>query len=290
MTVLTIGEAMAMVTPRTPQPLETATEFRIEVGGAESNVAVHLAQLGHPAMWASAVGDDPLGRRVLTWLTDRGVDTSLVRVDPGAPTGVYFKDPDTAGTRVWYYRRGSAAARLDPSFADGLPLDDVELIHVSGITAGISASARAMLDTVLAAAAARDVIVSFDVNFRPGLWSAATAAPVLLSLGRRCDVVFVGRDEAEVLWGTADAEQVLALFDGPSHVVVKDGATGAYAFVDHEASFVPSLAVEVVEAVGAGDAFAAGYLSVMLDGQSPDAGLARGHEMAAVALATTADS
>ena len=287
--VLALGEAMILVTPTTPTPLEEAGSFRLEVAGAELNVATHLARLGHGARWAGAVGDDPLGRRLLAAVATRGVDGSLARVDPGAPTGVYFKDPHPDGTRVWYYRAGSAFSRLGADFAATLPLADVELVHVSGITAALSDSCQALIGAVIATAREAGTRVSFDVNYRPALWPPAAAGPLLLELARCSDVVFVGRDEAETLWGTAAAGDVRALLEGPAQLVVKDGAVGAHCYDADGECFVPAPAVDVVEPVGAGDAFAGGYLAAMLDGEPPARALEHGHRLAAITLATTAD-
>jgi 2-dehydro-3-deoxygluconokinase len=284
--VLTLGETMAMVTPEAAEPLETASAFRLDIGGAESNVASHLARAGIAAAWASAVGDDALGRRLVATLRRRGVDTSLVRIDPDAPTGVYFKDP---GAGVSYYRRGSAASRLGPAFAAELPLDSVPLVHISGITAALSDSCRALLEAVLDARRSAGLPVSFDVNYRPTLWAPGVAAAELLDLAKRCDLVFVGRDEAETLWGTATAADVRALLGPGPRLVVKDGEVGAHCFHPGGDDFAPTKPVEVIEAVGAGDAFAAGFLAAELAGESPGVALERGHEFAAVVLATTAD-
>ena len=284
--VLTLGETMAMVTPEAAEPLETASAFRLDIGGAESNVACHLARAGVAVAWAGAVGADALGRRLVATLVRRGVDTSLVRIDAQAPTGVYFKDP---GAGVHYYRRGSAASRLGPGYAAGLGLDRVPLVHVSGITAALSDSCRALLDAVIDARRVAGLPVCFDVNYRPALWEPGVAAVELLELAQRCDLVFVGRDEAETLWGTSTAEDVRALIGPGPRLVVKDGAVGAHCFHPGGSDFVKALPVDVVEAVGAGDAFAAGFLAAELAGESPAAALERGHGFAAVVLATTAD-
>ena len=284
--MITLGETMALITPAHAEPLRAAREVRLLAGGAESNVAMHAAQLGVPTAWVSAVGDDALGVRVCDEVAGRGVDTRWVTVDPGAPTGVYFKDP---GHGVLYYRRGSAASRLGPTFAAGLPLAEAAIVHVSGITAALSDSCRAMLDAVIAARTKHGLPVSFDVNYRSGLWSPEVAGPVLLDLARRCGLVFVGRDEAQTLWGTATAAEARALIGAGNRLVVKDGEVGAHAFAGGREDFVPADRVDVVEAVGAGDAFAAGYLAADLAGEPPDRALERGHRFAARVLATTGD-
>ncbi|WP_345801388.1 sugar kinase [Microbacterium sp. AZCO] len=285
--LLAIGETMAMVTPATAERLADAVDFRVDAGGAESNVASHAASFGVEARWFSSLGDDPLGHRVARQLAERGVDVSSVEFDAQHPTGVYFKDP---GHGVRYYRAGSAASRLSAADVGAVDLRGVAVLHVSGITAAISASAAEFLDAVIARARAAGVLVSFDVNHRAPLWSAADAAPALLALARSADIVFVGRDEAEVLWATADAASIRALLPDVAELVVKDGDVGATAFTGTDATFAPALVVEVVEAVGAGDAFAGGYLSALLEGLPVPERLARGHRRAALTLQTTSDS
>jgi 2-dehydro-3-deoxygluconokinase len=288
--MITLGEAMALITPAHAERLETAREVRLLVGGAESNVATHAAQLGIPSAWVSAVGDDALGVRVREDIAGRGVDTRWVTTDPHAPTGVYFKDP---GHGVLYYRRGSAAARMRPASVAGVPLEDAEVVHISGITPALSASCAAMIDTVIDRVAAGRGLLAFDVNHRAALWAAGAAASALLPLARRADLVFVGRDEAEVLWHSATANDLRMLLPEPTTLVVKDGDVGATEFrraagADHR-TFVPAIPTDVVEAIGAGDAFAAGYLAALLQGADATARLQGGHQRAHLVLQSTSD-
>jgi len=285
--LLAIGETMAMVAPFAGDRLESAERFRLDAGGAESNVAAHVATLGHHAAWFSRLGDDALGRRVAGQLAERGVDVSAVAFDPAHPTGVYFKNP---GHGVAYYRTGSAASRLAPADADALALAGVRIVHLSGITAAISATAAAFLSRVIDRAREAGALVSFDVNHRPALWGHDAAAGPLEALAGRADLLFVGRDEAEGLWGTATAAEVRARFPGVAELVVKDGDVGATVFTGTLEVFEPSLVVEVVDVVGAGDAFAGGYLAALLDGAEPRDRLHAGHARAALTLATTGDS
>ncbi|WP_194396957.1 sugar kinase [Microbacterium atlanticum] len=286
-TLLAIGETMAMVTPVVAAPVEDAEGFLLDAGGAESNVAAHVAALGHRARWFSALGADALGRRIVRQLGARGVDVSRVVFDGEHPTGLYVKDP---GAGVLYYRRGSAASFLSQGDADRVSFDGIDLLHVSGITAAISVSAASFLSRVIQRAREHGVPVSFDVNHRAPLWDAAAAADPLLQLARRADLVFVGRDEAETLWGTATAADVRALLPDVPELIVKDGDVGATAFAGGDEVFEPALVVEVVEAVGAGDAFAGGYLAGWLSGDPVPDRLRAGHERAARTLQTTTDS
>ncbi|MFI7580966.1 PfkB family carbohydrate kinase [Kocuria kalidii] len=287
--VLCLGETMALVAPVRAESLETAQSFVLSAGGAESTVALYLAGAGHRAAWLSRVGDDPLGRRLLRQLRAHGVDTSLVGTDTEAPTGVYFKDPGGSTTTVHYYRSGSAASAMGPAVLQGIDWTALPLLHLSGITAGLSPSCRALLDAAFTTARAHGTLVSFDVNHRPGLWSAEEAGPVLAEYARRADIVFVGRDEAETLWRTGDPDTLYESLGTPRHLVVKDGAVGATDVSATGTVFVPAQAVEVVEVVGAGDAFAAGYLSGLLHGERIEARLGLGHALAARALSSVHD-
>lgn len=285
--VLCIGETMAMVTPVTGEPLRTAEEFHIASGGAECNVARHLARLGHRTAWASALGADALGERILDQVRADGVDVSRVRIDPERPTGLYLKNP---GHGVLYYRRDSAATRMSADDVADYGLDTVRIAHVSGITAAISASAAELVAELIRVARTSETLLSFDVNHRAAVWADSADAPAaLLDIARRSDIVFVGRDEAEGLWNTPTAEDVRALLPGVPHLVVKDGAVGATEFTAEGAEFVATPPVEVVEVVGAGDAFAAGWLAAFLDGAGPQERLLQGHAIAARALSSTHD-
>ncbi|MGW1062463.1 sugar kinase [Micromonospora rubida] len=287
---VTIGETMVVLSPVDATPLERADRVRLGVGGAESNVAVGLAGLGHRVAWVSRVGDDPFGRMVAREVADAGVDVDLVAVDPAAPTGVYFKDPRPDATGVYYYRAGSAASRLGPEALDDPRLAGARLLHLSGVTPALSESCRALVSHAVDGRPLGDALVSFDVNHRPRLWPADRAADVLRDLADRADVVFVGLDEAERLWGSTDPQAVRRLLPHPQVVVVKDGAVGATALPRAGAGvFVPALRVPVVEPVGAGDAFAAGYLSALLRGLGPTAALRCGHLVAVRALAVPGD-
>jgi 2-dehydro-3-deoxygluconokinase len=286
-----MGECMVLLVPELGESLATTGCLAAHVAGAESTVALYLNDLGHRTSWLSRLGADPHGDRVLGSLTGAGVDVRHVVRDQTAPTGVFFKDPGPTASKVYYYRRNSAASRLTPSDLATAPIDAARLVHVSGITPALSASAAHTTEVLLDRAGAAGVLRSFDVNFRPGLWSADEAGPVLLELTHRADIVFVGRDEAQALWGTTDAASVRALLGDGNELVVKDAEVGATVFPAGEADsiFVPSARVEVVEPVGAGDAFAAGYLSGLLDGNSHQVRMALAHRVAALALGSMGD-
>ncbi|MFI1759953.1 sugar kinase [Streptomyces sp. NPDC020571] len=289
--VLCLGETMAAMAPAPSQSLDDAGSLCLSVAGAESNVAMYLADLGVPVSWLSAVGDDALGRRVRSAVARAGVDVSGVRTDPARPTGLLLKDPGTNGTHVHYYRTGSAASALGPDLLDDARIGGAALVHLTGVTPALSPSCRALVERALHTPRERRAhAVSFDVNHRPALWPPDTAATVLRELADRADIVFVGLDEAQGLWGVdLRATDVRRLLSRPRVLVVKDGGRGATAFTGHGVCTVPALATEVVEPVGAGDAFAAGFLAGLCGGRDLTRALRLGHLTAASALKVVGD-
>jgi 2-dehydro-3-deoxygluconokinase len=280
--VLCVGEPLVVLSPDAGERLDAADSLRLSVGGAEANVAVHLARLGVPSRFAGAVGNDPFGWRVNATLAAEGVDVSTLQFDDTRPTGLYAKDPQPGGTVSYYYRSGSAASALDrlPPGA----LDGVTLVHVSGIQASLGPGCRALVESLLDGS----VPVSFDVNHRPALWPHGEAASVLRDLAARAATVLVGLDEAADLWGCASPDDVRDLFPA-NELVVKNAGRAATAFHPGGRVEVPALDVVVVEPVGAGDAFAAGYLSVRVCGGDVARAVRTGHAVASTALVATDD-
>ena len=284
--LIAIGETMMMFAPARAESLATAENVRLHAGGAESNVACHAAQLGLSSAWVGAVGDDVFGHRIRRSIASHRVDTRWVTCDSAAPTGVYFKDP---GNGVLYYRSGSAASRMSPATVASIPLEDADIVHLSGITPALSASCVALVDTVFERVAGSNAILSFDVNYRASMWSEGAAASVLLALASRADIVFVGLDEAHALWSCCTADDVRTLLPEPGRLVVKNSDVGATEFSADGSVFEPAIPTEVLEAVGAGDAFAAGYLAALLSGDSANDRLRAGHKRARLVLLSTSD-
>lgn len=268
--VVTFGETMALLRPEEAGSLADADRLRVGIGGAESNVAIGLARLGADVAWLGRIGADGFGDRIVRELHAEGVQT-LALVDDGAPTGLMIKERTTtdAARPVIYYRTGSAGSRLSADDLPALGIPDAALLHITGITPALSPSAHDAVLAAVASAAAAGVPVSFDVNHRPALWRDRDPAEVYRRLAASATIVFAGLDEAQLLLDShpdaADAARAIAAL-GPSQVIIKLGADGCVALIDgvlHETSAVP---VEVVDTVGAGDAFVAGYLAELLAG------------------------
>lgn len=287
-----LGESMVTFLPGRPGPLAEVSSFRRGIGGAESNVACYLARSGHRVRWISRVGADAFGDHLVGGIAAAGVDVSAVRRDPDRPTGIYFKERLPGRTRPVYYRAGSAASAMSPDLVPAAEAWSGRLLHLSGITPALSGGCRDLVDALTARVPGRP-LVSFDVNHRPGLWKGRDSRS-LAGTARRCDIVFVGEDEAEAAWGLTGAAAVRAALPEPGTLVVKQGAGGALVLTRGEdgrdtAHFEPALHVDVVEPVGAGDAFAAGFLSATLRGLPDAERLRHGHVMAAVALTVPGD-
>ncbi|NNH75299.1 sugar kinase [Nocardia uniformis] len=298
---VTVGEGLAVLVAQ-PGPLEDSPAFERGAGGAEANVATVLTQLGIETAWISRVGDDGFGRYLVRHLADRGVDISAVAVDSNRPTAVYVKergngsgvpgDMAAGASRMLYYRTGSAASALSPAdlgTATGL-LDGCELIHFTGITTALSESATALTETLIGRPRA-DRLISFDLNYRPALWDRreVNAADVLARHVRGSDVVFLGSDEAEAVFGTGDPDRLRALFPQPRHLVIKNDAHSVTGFLGAVRVEVPALELTVTERIGAGDAFAGGYLGALLQGRAHEQLLRFGHLCAAAALTGIGD-
>ncbi|CAL9470033.1 2-dehydro-3-deoxygluconokinase [Streptomyces sp. enrichment culture] len=295
-----LGESMVTFLPGRPGRLADVPTFQRAVGGAESNVVCALAAFGHTARWVSRVGADGFGDHLVERIAGYGVDVTAVRRDPGRPTGVYFRTAGDRGTgahEVAYYRAGSAASAMSVGNVDLAAARAARVLHLSGITAALSAECRELLYELTAPGPGRP-LVSFDVNYRPGLWRDGEGADVLLELARRADIVFVGADEARDAWGLHGGAAVVRALPQPELVVVKQGGRGATVFdkntdgtadADGSATHVRAPMVDVVAHVGAGDAFAAGFLSATLRGLSVEARLKYGHLFAAAALTTPGD-
>ncbi|MCL8011913.1 sugar kinase [Streptomyces sp. AS02] len=225
---------MVTFLPSRPGRLADVPSFERAIGGAESNVACGLAAAGHSVRWVSRVGADGFGDHLVETIAAYGVDVSAVGRDAARPTGVYFRtagDRATEAHEVAYYRAGSAASAMSVENVDPGAVSAGRLLHLSGITAALSEGCLGLMRELTAPREGRPP-VSFDVNYRAGLWGDGDGPGVLLELARGADVVFVGEDEAEEAWGvTGGPEAVRAALPEPGVLVVKQGAVGATAFV-----------------------------------------------------------
>jgi 2-dehydro-3-deoxygluconokinase len=298
--VVTVGECLASFVAATPGPLADAIDFERHVAGAEANVAVGLVRLGHSVAYLGRVGGDGFGTAIARRLRGEGVDVSHLAVDHEAPTGVMFRERRGLGPiDVVYHRAGSAGSRLsaadvDRAADDGV-FDGARWLHLTGITPALSASARAAMTTARERARASGLSISLDVNLRRRLWTDEAAAPVLRDLMQGVDIVLGSLDELAVLAGasTTDPAELVSLVGGlgPTVVVAKLGADGALGWESGGSSVrVPGIPVAtVVDPVGAGDAFCAGFIAGRLDGVDLETALGMGNACGAMAVVAAGD-
>ncbi|WP_405435885.1 sugar kinase [Streptomyces avidinii] len=291
--VVTVGEAMAAL--RATGPIRLAPPMELSIAGAESNVAICLARLGHRTAWIGRVGADPFGALILRTLRAEGVDTTHTRTDiQGRPTGLLVRE-DAIGdlAAVHYYRDRSAGSALHPD--DVLPAlhPGTRILHLTGITPALSPTAAR---TALAAAAhARHLgtTVCLDVNHRARLWTHQQARQVLLPLARHADLLIASADELHLVTDDPahDEDHAIAglLAQGTREVVITRGGDGATLTTADGTHHTPARRVPVVDVIGAGDAFVAGYLSGVLDNLTTEQRLHRATATAAFAVATRGD-
>jgi 2-dehydro-3-deoxygluconokinase len=271
--VVTLGEAMLLLVAAEPGPLEQVRTFSKRTAGAETNVAIGLARLGLKVGWASRLGDDSMARYLLREMQAEGVDCSQVRCFPDQRTGLQFKGrvDDGSDPPVESHRKGSAASRMGPADVDTDWLLSARHLHVTGVFPALSPTTLAATRMAIATMRGAGRSLSFDPNLRPTLWPSPEAMRETLNgLASSCDWVFPGIAEGRFLTGHDQPERIAAHYRerGARLVVVKLGAQGAYFDGEGGCGHVAAFPVErVVDTVGAGDGFAVGVISALLEGQ-----------------------
>ena len=288
--VISAGETMVLGIPPRPGRLRHAGGLELKIGGAESNLAIALSRLGLSTGWASYLGDDEPGQLVLDHIRAEGVDTSQVRRITGHPTGLYLREQVGTDVRVYYYRQGSAASMMQRGAFDPGYLEGAKFVHLTGITPALSNDCRAFTLWAAREAHAAGARVSFDVNYRSKLWGTEEVREFVEEILPDVYLLFFGDEEARALWGRDDEALVRDLArKGPEEVVLKMGSEGSLALVEGEVLEHSAFAVAEVDPVGAGDAFAAGYLAGYLWDLPAEERLRVANAMGALSVATLGD-
>jgi len=296
--IITIGESMVMMVADQSDSLQFVTSYTRKIAGAESNVAIGLARLGHDVGWISAIGDDPFGTYIRNTIRGEGVDTSQVQILTEYPTGMLVKERNEIGDpKVFYYRRGSAASHITLDMVDESYFTNAKILHITGIFPALSENCRETLLQAVRLAKKQGAMVTFDPNIRLKLWNKDEARVTLRKLASLSDLIMPGRKEAEILIGTGDWDQVKEYFHnaGNRYIVMKDGPDGA--FYSHqegcevvEAGYAKGFPVRrVVDTVGAGDGFAVGILSALMEGLSLKQAVTRGNAIGSLAVTVQGD-
>jgi len=269
--LVTIGETMAAMAPQEVGSLKYLNNFSKYIAGAESNVAIGVKRLGFNSGWISKLGKDPLGDYVEFFVRGEGVDVSQVGRDKEHRTGLLIKEMHTTKEpKVFYYRDNSAASHLAKKDIDAEYIKNARHLHLTGITPALSKSAQEAFFEALKVARENDLQISFDPNLRLKLWdSREEMREVMLKIIPQVNVLLPGVEEGEILLGFSDPEKIIKGFyemmDPGSLIVLKIGAEGALYYQGDQIEHVEPYCVDnIVDLIGAGDAFAAGLITGLL--------------------------
>ena len=294
--VVTFGEAMLLLVADTVGPLEEAPGFHKRTAGAETNVAIGLSRLGLAVGWASRIGADSMGHYLLATMQHEGIDCSKVVSDPAQRTGMMLKARTSDGSDppTEYHRAGSAASRMGEADVDDVWLGSARHLHATGVFAAVSISTLEAAKKSIRVMREAGRTVSFDPNLRPTLWaSTELMRHEINGLAAQADWVLPGLEEGRLLTGETTPEAVARYYRqlGARLVVVKLGPQGAYFDGESGCGHVSGFAVDkVVDTVGAGDGFAVGVVSALLEGRSVPDAVKRGAWIGACAVQVLGDT
>lgn len=269
--IMLVGEPLGLFIAKSEGPLDEVTEYSCAVAGAEFNVAVGLRRLGHPVGYLTKLGLDPFGKRIQKVMQQNGIGTEHMAWSGERSTGFMLKSMVAAGDpEIFYFRKNSAASALNREDVDAVDLSGYGWLHLTGIFPALSAATREASFRLIERARKNGMTVSFDPNLRPQLWgSREEMVEVINALALKSDIVFPGAAEGLILTGSDKPEEICEFYRsrGVKTVVVKVGKKGAYASNGEESFLVPGCPVKkIVDTVGAGDGFAAGTISAMMEG------------------------
>lgn len=289
--VVTFGESMALMLPTGNKGIEYSHTLECTFGGAETNVAIGLARLGIRVGWFSQLGEDPLATMMIKALRGEGIDVSRVKCTTAASTGLMMREVIAGQSSVYYFRRNSAASLMSPDMLDEAYIAGARILHVTGITMSISETACQAVIEAVRLARKHGVKVSFDPNLRLKLWSVEKARQFILPLAAEADYFLPGLDELKLLYGIDDESALFAKLHELGNVcVVKGGDYENVLLQGGKEARIPYFAADhVVDTVGAGDAFCAGFLSGLLRNKSLEESVRIGNLLGSMVIQTEGD-
>ncbi len=296
--VITMGEPMVMFLADTKEDLSKVNHFTKMIAGAELNVAMGVRRMGHSVSYLTQVGNDPFGEYVRDFLKQESIDDSLVRIYGAAPTGFQIKNQvDEGDPQVVYFRKGSAASKTTPEIIDDIDFNDARLLHITGIFPALSTQTRSMVSDCIDRAHEAGLTVTFDPNPRPVLWdSEDEMIRVTNDLACKCDVVMPGFSEGKKFTGKQTKEEIADYYlnKGAKKVIIKMGETGSYSRERTEDGIVEAEAasfhVPVIDTVGAGDGFAAGVITSILEDLDDTSTLERANAIGGMQVMNLSDN
>ena len=291
--IITLGECMALAYPLEPVSLFQTNFLKLDMAGAESNLSIALARLGHRVRFITRVGLDPFGERIKAVLSDENVMTDGIIQDSRHPTGLFFREwLEDGRRRVYYYRKDSAASHLSEGDLKPEWFEGVKLLHLTGITPALSPNCLKACMKAIELARQNKLVISFDPNYRSPLWDTKTARQVLLPFMELVDMVLLGHEDGYALFDQKDDYSILQDTKklGPKICILKMAERGALIHINDDFIEVPAYPiVKVIDPVGAGDGFDAGFISGYLRGWDIKTSVELGAKIGALAVTVMGD-
>jgi 2-dehydro-3-deoxygluconokinase len=292
--VLLVGEPMALFIAEEEGTLDRVNKFTKALAGAEANVAIGLSRLGHTVKYITRLGNDPFGKYIYEKLLEENIDVSSIKFTDEYPTGFMIKSKTSEGDPdIFYFRRGSAASHVTPDDID-CDVSQLKHIHITGITAALSNDTLDTLYRMIQIGKENGIRISFDPNIRKSLWkSEDEMVSTLNDIAFKCDIVMPGIKEGFILTGSENPDDIADYYlnKGVKTVIIKIGDKGAYVKTKDESFTVSGYKVEkVVDTVGAGDGFATGVISGLLEGLTLKDAVKRGNAIGAIIIMSPGDN
>lgn len=296
---LTIGEPIALFgSTEADVSLKDAKHFQKFLAGAEVNVCVGISRLGHSTEYVTSVGKDPFGDFIIDQLNENKIGTSYIDSTDKYWTAFQLKDRVTSGDpSIFYFRKNSAASHFDRSVIDKIDFSELKFAHLSGIFPAISKQALESFRYLVSLLNKNNIRTTFDPNLRPQLWaSTAEMVETINDLAKEAEIILPGINEGEILVNSREPEVIADFYlkngEKTQTVIVKLGEEGAFVKLKSGESFtVPGFKVDqVVDTVGAGDGFAAGLVSALIEGQDLKSAVVRANAIGAFAVQSPGDN
>lgn len=293
--VILVGEPMGLFIAQKEGPLERVTDYSLAVAGAEFNMAIGLARLEHHVTYVTKLGEDPFGKLIVKVMGDNDIGTDFVKFSKNHSTGFMLKSRVNKGDpEIFYFRRNSAASTLSPDDIHNIDFSNYKYLHLTGILPALNQTTRATSFQLIELAHKKGLIITFDPNLRPQLWeNKDTMVQVINELAAKADIVLPGEGEGEILCGSRNPEAISDFYlkRGVKAVVTKLGSRGAFLATHTERFIVEGFTVDkVVDTVGAGDGFATGVVSALMENLTMEQAVRRGNAIGAIQVASRGDN
>lgn len=289
------GEPMGLFIAQTEGSLDTVSAYDLAVCGAEFNVAIGVARLGHRVTYITKLGNDPFGKRIIHVLDDNKIGNEFVAWSDEKKTGFMLKNRVTDGDPdIFYFRAGSAASTLSVDDVEKVNFSDYSHIHLTGILPALTETTRAAVNLMFDKARQAGLLISFDPNLRPQLWpSQDVMIKSINEMAAKADIVLPGTAEGKTLMGSDDPRDINEFYrkNGAKICITKCGGDGAFVTTDSEQYMVPGFKIDkVVDTVGAGDGFAAGVITGLMEGLTLKDAVRRGNAIGAIQVTSRGDN